>query len=214
MKILNTSSFVLERVKVKPITNAEWDKVRKDLMKFNLTQKDLVGDLKGFPIGIVVRMLEEQKKQKNNVDVKVFQENRFSDQDGFVWENTVDEELFWFEIMSNGDFTLFFEKHPEYKKYNAPTKPNPFGLTNADLNGNLQDMMLGIVVKMLEEQKLQNNDPDVKVFQSDINAKKHDGGVDWKDTDDGIQFWEDVLYHHNYLRFFNRYPEYEQYNIY
>jgi len=32
MKILNTSSFVLERVKVKPVTNAEWDKLKMSML--------------------------------------------------------------------------------------------------------------------------------------------------------------------------------------
>lgn len=27
--------------------------------KYHITKKDMIGDLKGFPIGVVVRMLEE-----------------------------------------------------------------------------------------------------------------------------------------------------------
>lgn len=32
MKILSTDSFIAERVKAKPITNAEWDKIRKEVL--------------------------------------------------------------------------------------------------------------------------------------------------------------------------------------
>ena len=44
MKILKTDSFISERVKVKPVTNAEWDKVKKDIETrnnpFGITEKD------------------------------------------------------------------------------------------------------------------------------------------------------------------------------
>ena len=41
--------------------------------QFGITEKDLIGELEGFPLGVVVRMLEEAEKQENKPDVKVFQ---------------------------------------------------------------------------------------------------------------------------------------------
>jgi len=41
MKILNTSHFVLERAKVKPITNAEWEQVKQDISQKALGEDSL-----------------------------------------------------------------------------------------------------------------------------------------------------------------------------
>ena len=77
MKVLKTNSFISERIKIRPITNAEFDKVQKELERpenpFGITEKDLTGDIKYFPMGIAVRMLEEQQMQGNTPDVTVFQ---------------------------------------------------------------------------------------------------------------------------------------------
>lgn len=54
---------------------------------FRLTKKDMIKDLEGSPIGVVVRMLEEQEKQRNKPDVTVFQKNNGSNKcvGGFYW---------------------------------------------------------------------------------------------------------------------------------
>lgn len=87
---------------------------------FGLTEEDLIGFIKGFPIGVVVRMLEEQVLQGNNADVKVFQSNNeaLREDNGFDWIKTEDKLYFWQTVVRRQDFDLFFEKYPEYKKYN------------------------------------------------------------------------------------------------
>ena len=41
--------------------------------RFGITEKDMIGHLKGFPVGVVVRMMEEQEKQGNKPNISTFQ---------------------------------------------------------------------------------------------------------------------------------------------
>ena len=88
-------------------------------------------------------------------------------------------------------------------------KSNPFVLTKDDLNGDIKDFPMGVVVRMMEEQELQGNKPDVRVFQDDILS-----GFDWDKTEAGFDFWSKVLLSRKFELFFKGYPEYENYNIY
>ena len=82
--------------------------------RFGITEKDMIRALEGFPVGVVVKMMEEQEKQWNKSDVKIFQKNRST---GFSWYKTEDGTSFWYQVLSNDDFDLFYKKYPEYKKY-------------------------------------------------------------------------------------------------
>ena len=89
----------------------------KNRNKYNITEEDMIGDLKGFPIGLVVRMMEEQEAQGNKPDIKVFQDDATvgDDEGGFTWAETKDDWDFWKYVISNKRFDFFFEKYPEYK---------------------------------------------------------------------------------------------------
>ena len=110
---------------MKPLKEALISKNKRDWAtipsknKYGITKKDMIGGLKGFPVGIVVRMLEEQEKQENKPDVKVFQKNLGTGQycGGFEWDYTEDEWLFWSEVISKRNFKEFYKRYPEYKKY-------------------------------------------------------------------------------------------------
>lgn len=120
MKILGKDNFITERLKVKPVTNAEWDNIKKDIeayMKnpFRLTKKDLIDDIKNFPMGVVVRMMEEMKKQRHHSDLRLFQTDVTAT---FAWSSTEAGQDFWRAVIKNEDFNLFFNKYPEYRKYN------------------------------------------------------------------------------------------------
>ena len=98
---------------------------KKNLEKGNpygITKDDMKDDLKGFPIGVVVRMMEEQEKQGNEPDVTVFQKDFTSDVNenggGFDWDKSIEGFDFWDDAIGAGDFDVFFEKYPEYEKYN------------------------------------------------------------------------------------------------
>ena len=85
--------------------------------KYNLTEKDLKGDIKDFPLSIVIRMLEEQEKQRNESDITVFQKHKYYSKisGGFDWYVTEKGETFWYKVINDKDFDLFFEKYPEYR---------------------------------------------------------------------------------------------------
>lgn len=118
MKILDISGFVSERLEIKPVdlTNL------KNLLPFGLTKGDLSGKLAGFPMGVVVRMMEEQQKQGNEPDVSVFQERGYDLTDsihgGFDWIVTEGGQCFWEDVLRDRKFNVFFEIYPEYEKYN------------------------------------------------------------------------------------------------
>jgi hypothetical protein len=85
---------------------------------FKVEQSDLVGDIKGFPIEVVEKMIEEQVKQGNCPNVEVFQKYNRADRKGggFNWSNTDDGLGFWQDIINNCDFVLFFKKYPKKAK--------------------------------------------------------------------------------------------------
>ena len=88
--------------------------------KYGITEKDIIGDIKGYPIGIVIRMMEEQEEQGNKPDVKVFQEDiGFGKKAGaFDWDETEAGFNFWSDVLLEEDFDLFFKEYPEYEQYN------------------------------------------------------------------------------------------------
>ena len=84
---------------------------------YNITEDDMIGEIRRFPIGLVIRMMEEQEAQGNKPNVKVFQDQADSGQEagGFDWIETEDGQDFWDEVIMGENFELFFEEYPEYK---------------------------------------------------------------------------------------------------
>lgn len=75
-----------------------------------ITGKDLIGDIKGFPIEVVEKMIERQVEQGDKADVDVFQ---YTATGGFFWDETTEGCGFWSEVIINKNFDLFFEKYPK-----------------------------------------------------------------------------------------------------
>lgn len=82
---------------------------------FKVEMTDKVGFLKRFPIEVIEKMVEEQYKQGNKPDVKVFQDYVTSDLDmgGFNWGDTEAGYKFWQEVTGELNFELFFKKYPK-----------------------------------------------------------------------------------------------------
>jgi hypothetical protein len=80
-----------------------------------ITKADLIGNIKNFPIEVVEKMVEEQVRQGNKANVKVFQKYRVADsrQGGFCWDRTDDGSIFWHCVIMNEYFDVFFEKYPK-----------------------------------------------------------------------------------------------------
>jgi hypothetical protein len=85
---------------------------------FKVEQSDLVGDIKGFPIEVVEKMIEEQVKQGNCPNVEVFQKYNRADRKGggFNWDDAENTYGFWSVVINDCDFDLFFEKYPKKAK--------------------------------------------------------------------------------------------------
>lgn len=82
-----------------------------------------------------------------------------------------------------------------------------FKVEQSDLVGNIKDFPIEVVQKMVKEQVKQGNKADVSVFHNDATSDVFDGGFDWCDTDDGRDFWEEVIVNSNFELFFKKYPK-------
>lgn len=89
------------------------------MKNWKVEQSDLIGDIEGFPIEVVQKMVDEQVKQGNPADVNVFQQCRVmpSSGYGFNWNKTQDGHDFWWEVIENINFARFFEKYPKEKTF-------------------------------------------------------------------------------------------------
>lgn len=76
---------------------------------YKVTEKDLIGDIKDFPIEVVQKMLERQVEQWNEEDVQVFQIIAIG---GFDWSTSEEGLTFWKEVIRQKNFDLFFKKYP------------------------------------------------------------------------------------------------------
>lgn len=82
-----------------------------------------------------------------------------------------------------------------------------YKVKQTDLIGAIEDFPIEIVQKMVEEQVKQGNEPDVTLFQNDATCDFFNGGFTWEETNDGEEFWDDVIVYGNYDLFFERYPK-------
>ena len=81
-------------------------------------QSDLIGKIENFPIEVVQMMVDEQVRQGNKADVKVFQRRNFASDSGFIWAGAVNGFDFWEEVIRYKNFDLFFSKYPKIQSAN------------------------------------------------------------------------------------------------
>jgi hypothetical protein len=83
--------------------------------EIKITEKDLMGEIKDFPIEVVRKMVEEQVRQGNKADVGVFQEcaHKVKKSGGFEWKETEYGFDFWNMVIIGKEFDEFFEKYPK-----------------------------------------------------------------------------------------------------
>ena len=80
-------------------------------------------------------------------------------------------------------------------------------VTTNDLIGNISNFPIEIVQKMVDYQVKQGNEPDVVTFQMNCFMSKDYGGFDWDETDEGTNFWNEVISLNNFDVFFKKYPK-------
>jgi len=76
------------------------------------------GQLEGFPLEIIDKIIEKQVEQGNEANVEVFEDNITIDRDlgGFDWIDTEEGREFWLKVINNKEFNLFFKKYPKEDK--------------------------------------------------------------------------------------------------
>lgn len=81
---------------------------------YKVKPEDLIGEIEGFPIEVVQRMVDCQVEQGNKADVTVFQKsNMASKRDkGFDWDKTK-ESASWIGIIIWKEFDIFFKYNPK-----------------------------------------------------------------------------------------------------
>lgn len=85
---------------------------------YTVKAADLTGEIAGFPIEIVQKMVEHQYAQCNRCCVEIFQAaaNKTHLGGGFTWVSTPEGQDFWSAIIDRRNFDVFFEKYPRRKK--------------------------------------------------------------------------------------------------
>ena len=104
-----------------------------------ITKKDLKGQLIGFPVEVVMKMIEYQVEQGNSPNVRIFQKDKFQNNQhgGFLWSNTVDGYDFWYQVIALGNFYHFFNKYPNQLDAADELDSNP---TNAKLEVTMEQI--------------------------------------------------------------------------
>lgn len=79
-------------------------------MKLKYLKEDYIpkGQLEGFPLEIVDKMLERRFEQKGGIFD--FEEDHYQ---GFDWDRTIEGVDFWVEVLIRENFNLFFERYPK-----------------------------------------------------------------------------------------------------
>lgn len=89
----------------------------------------------------------------------------------------------------------FFEKYPKKTNNSYVVKPE-------DLKGEIADFPIEVVQKMVDYQVEQGNDADISVFQHYKKRGRYNGGFAWENTEEGSNFWCDVICNGLFDRFF------------
>lgn len=64
-----------------------------------------------------------------------------------------------------------------------------------------------VIDKMLERQVEQGNPKNIKTFIENKYSVKHRGGFNWKESEEGHEFWAEVIVDRNFDLFFEKYPK-------
>lgn len=72
------------------------------------------GDINGFPVEVVEKMLEHQVSQGNKRDLSVFEKFKKAGfrSDGFTWGETIEGRAFWSDVIIDKKFDVFFKRYP------------------------------------------------------------------------------------------------------
>ena len=168
---------------------------------YKVKQEDLIGDIEGFPIEVVQRMIERQVEQGNKADVSVFQNRKSCSggSGGFEWCDTTERHDFWQKVILNRDFKIFFEKYPKENKeiyvenvdgQNVTTEWNGFTLNKIEIKESLKYDNEKLRWDLLP---LEDIEDVVKVYTE--GAKKYVPNS-WQNLTDGYNRYKAAMFRH------------------
>ena len=168
---------------------------------YEVKQEDLIGDIEGFPIEVVQRMIERQVEQGNKADVSVFQNRKSCSggSGGFEWCDTTERHDFWQKVILNRDFKIFFEKYPKENKeiyvenvdgQNVTTEWNGFTLNKIEIKESLKYDNEKLRWDLLP---LEDIEDVVKVYTE--GAKKYVPNS-WQNLTDGYNRYKAAMFRH------------------
>ena len=81
-------------------------------MTMKLTEKDLIGQLEGFPLSVAEAMVNNQVKQGNPANIGVFQRKVDASymEGGFSWNRTPEGQFFWSKVINGKQFPTSMEE--------------------------------------------------------------------------------------------------------
>lgn len=148
-------------------------------MIYKVKESDLVGEIHGFPIEVVQKMVELQFEQTGKCDVELFQKGncRGKDKGGFAWEFTDEDYDFWDEVIREKHFDLFFQTYPK-----APKSVYPKVMKVWDVEGGIKRIRVvlaekcGKFIAWANAETIEDSEAEVSTviwnFAEDINVEK------------------------------------------
>lgn len=85
------------------------------------------GDIEGFPIEVIAKMLERQYEQSGKINIEGLEYNRIAIAPrGFNWDETTEGYDFWDSVIFRRDFPKFYKLYPKEKEGAAAEIPFSF----------------------------------------------------------------------------------------
>jgi hypothetical protein len=77
-----------------------------------ISKSDIYGDIKGFPLEVVQKMVELTMKEKHVNLEEALQILRNSAWRGFTWAETNEGNMFWYKVINRHEWWRFYERYP------------------------------------------------------------------------------------------------------
>ena len=87
---------------------------------------------------------------------------------------------------------------------------NTIKISKSELVGDIENFPIEVVTKMVEYQIEQGGTANVTVFAINKAASALGGGFSWDFTEEGFDFWFDIIHEGKFEKFFKEYPKKEE----
>ena len=123
-------------------------------MKINVTKADLIGKMEGYPLEVFDKMLERQFEQYGKCNMTAFQR---CDIQGFSWEHSPEGCDFWWDVIIDRNFDIFFARYPKQVPAQTYTMREAYK----------------VIQKAYRPSKFSEGNPKKAMVHALINAKSH-----------------------------------------